>query len=167
MTEKLLAVATAAALRYPLDDPRLAGFLDAVDPVNRLAEASPGFVWRHRGPVGHADLRDVFGRPDVLLNISLWQDYPSLHAFTYRGSHGRYLTARERWFVPLPGTTTVLWWVPRDERPDPAAALARLLNLRRHGPSAQGFTVLRRWHPDGSVEPAARRRLPRWPTIIQ
>ncbi len=161
MTDELLAVVTAAALRHPLDDPRLAGFLDAVDPVNRLAEASPGFVWRHRGPVGHADLLDAFGRPDVLLNLSLWQDYPSLHAFTYRGLHGRYLSARERWFVPLPGITTALWWVPHDERPDPATALGRLLYLRRHGPSAQAFTVLRRWRPDGSPEPAARRRLPR------
>lgn len=161
MTDEFLAVVTAAALRYPLQDPRLAGFLDAVDPVNRLAEASPGFVWRSHGPVGHAELTEAFGRPDVLLNLSLWRDYPSLHAFTYRGLHGRCLSARERWFVPLPGPTTALWWVGRDERPDPSAALARLLYLRRHGPSPQAFTVLRRWRPDGSPEPAARRRLPR------
>ena len=28
------------------DDPRVAEFMDALDEVNALAEASPGFVWR-------------------------------------------------------------------------------------------------------------------------
>ncbi|MFT4294479.1 MAG: DUF3291 domain-containing protein [Micropruina sp.] len=160
MADPLLAVVTAAVLKYPLGDPRLAGFLDGVDRVNRLAEASPGFVWRHHGVVGHAALIEAFGHPDVLLNLSLWASYPDLHAFTYRGLHGRYLSARERWFVPLPGPTTALWWLDGDVRPDPDAALARLLQLRRHGPSARAFSVLRRWRPDGTPEPPARRRRP-------
>jgi uncharacterized protein DUF3291 len=153
-----LAVVTAAALRCRLDDPRLSDFLDGVDRVNRLAEASPGFVWRHRGPVGHAELLEAFGLTDVLLNLSVWEDYPALHAFTYRGLHGRYFSARERWFVPMTGPTTALWWVDGDDRPDPRTALARLVHLRRHGPSARAFTVLRRWRPDGSPELTARRR---------
>lgn len=158
MAGKILAVVTAAALRYPLGDPRLAGFLGAVDPVNRLAEASPGFVWRHRGPVGHADLIQALGHTDVLLNLSVWEDYPALHAFTYRGLHGRFLTARENWFVPIPGPTTALWWVDRGRLPDPGTATTRLLYLRRHGPSARAFTVLRRWRPDGTREPGRRHR---------
>ena len=30
---------------YPLDDPRMAGFVSRLDEVNALADRSPGFVW--------------------------------------------------------------------------------------------------------------------------
>ena len=33
-------------LRAALDSPELAAFVAALDPVNALAEQSPGFVWR-------------------------------------------------------------------------------------------------------------------------
>lgn len=157
-TAPLLAVVTAAALKHPLRDARMAEFVDGIERVNLLAAQSPGFVWRHRGPAGHAAVIDAFGHTDVLLNVSLWRDYPSLHAFIYRGLHGRYVTARERWFDPLPGPTTALWWVPPEQRPTPAQALGRLLLLRREGPSARAFTALRRWRPDGTPEPPHRRR---------
>ena len=32
-----------ARLIAPLDDPRIAGFVAALDPINRLGDASPGF----------------------------------------------------------------------------------------------------------------------------
>lgn len=152
-----LAVVSVAKPRYPMTDGRMLGFVEAVDRINRLAEQSPGFVWRHRGPVGHADLLQGVGG-DLLLNLSLWEDYPSFHAFTYRGLHGRYLSSRDRWFAPLPGPTTALWWLPRDDHPDPDEAIARLELVRREGPSPRAFTVLRRWEPDGTPGRPARRR---------
>ena len=152
MEAPVLAVASVARLKHPWGDDRLAGFVDGVDRVNRLAEASPGFRWRHRGPAGHADLIEAFGLADLLLNVSVWEDYASFHAFTYRGLHGRYLTARERWFVPVEGPTTALWWIDDDRRPDPSEALARITVLRREGPTPRAFTVLRRWRSDGTPE---------------
>ena len=38
----------------PLDDARMADFVNLLDEVNRLAELSPGFVWRLQGPSGNA-----------------------------------------------------------------------------------------------------------------
>jgi hypothetical protein len=48
-----LAQANVARQRAPLDSPEMAGFVVALDPVNRVAEASPGFVWRLRSSEAH------------------------------------------------------------------------------------------------------------------
>jgi hypothetical protein len=146
----LLAVVSVAQLRHPLDDHRMAGFVAGIDPVNRLAEASPGFVWRCRGVAGHSALLDAEEGGELLVNVSLWQTYLDFHRFTYRGAHGRYLSARARWFVSIPGPTTALWWsTGRDTSVDVEAALIRLRLLRRDGPSPHAFSVLRQWDADG------------------
>ena len=44
-------------LRAALDAPELAAFVAALDPVNALAEQSPGFVWRLKTGDGNSDRR--------------------------------------------------------------------------------------------------------------
>lgn len=150
----VLAVVNVAQLRHSLADESMSGFVDGIDPINRLAEASPGFIWRCRGAVGHSALL-VRGDGDLIVNVSVWESYPRFHDFVYRGAHGRYLTARARWFLSLPGPTTALWWTVADDRPRVDEALARLRLLRREGPSSRAFSVLRQWGPDG--RPGRRR----------
>jgi hypothetical protein len=41
-----LAQLNVARMRYLLDDPRMSGFTNALDPVNAIADATDGFVWR-------------------------------------------------------------------------------------------------------------------------
>ena len=41
-----LAQVNVATLRAPLDGPELAGFVAQLEPLNALADQSPGFVWR-------------------------------------------------------------------------------------------------------------------------
>jgi hypothetical protein len=41
-------------LAQVLDSPRLAGFVAALDPVNAVADAAPGFVWRLQTEDGNA-----------------------------------------------------------------------------------------------------------------
>ncbi len=41
-----LAELNIALLRAPIEDPMIAEFANALDEINTLAEASPGFVWR-------------------------------------------------------------------------------------------------------------------------
>ena len=36
-------------LLAPLDNPLIADFAAALEPVNALADAAPGFIWRDRG----------------------------------------------------------------------------------------------------------------------
>jgi hypothetical protein len=41
-----LAQINIARLVAPIGDPRIADFAAQLDPVNRMADAAPGFVWR-------------------------------------------------------------------------------------------------------------------------
>ena len=157
----LLAQVNVAVLRAPLDDPRMLGFAGAVRPVTRLAELSPGFVWRLDG--GHDLPVPVVEDGDrrVVVNLSLWTGYEPLHAYTFRGDHGALVRNRARWFEPPTGVPNALWWVRDDARPTAAEGIARLRHLRAHGPTPAAFSVKRRFTPDGrrtSSSPAPRRR---------
>ena len=125
------------------------GFVVALDPVNRIAERSPGFVWRLGSSQSHGatTLRD--GSFPVIVNLSVWESYEALHAFVYHSPHGAYLRRRARWFEPSPQPSTVLWWVEAGQRPTVEEALRRLRHLRAHEPSPQAFTLRRRFEPDG------------------
>ena len=54
LMEFVLAQVNIGRLRAPLDSPQLAGFMAALDPVNALADAAPGFVWRLQTEDGNA-----------------------------------------------------------------------------------------------------------------
>jgi hypothetical protein len=41
-----LAQANIARSKAALDDPLMQGFVEQLEPINRLADNSPGFVWR-------------------------------------------------------------------------------------------------------------------------
>ena len=49
-----LAQCNIARLTAPIDAPETADFVAALDPINALAEASPGFVWRLQDDSGNA-----------------------------------------------------------------------------------------------------------------
>ncbi len=127
-------------------------FTDAVARVNRLAERSPGFIWRYPTSDGHLSGADLLNDPLIIINLSAWQSYQHLHDFTYRSAHGHYVRRRAEWFTSLQSPTTALWWTAATSAPTPAEAIARLRHLRRLGPSPQAFTVRRRFDPNGRPE---------------
>ena len=47
-----LAQVNVARLAAPLDSPQLAGFVANLQPINAIADASPGFVWRLQTEAG-------------------------------------------------------------------------------------------------------------------
>ena len=64
----------------PTDDPRVAEFMDALERVNAIADAAPGFVWRLQTDAGNAtDLRP-FDDDRILLNMSVWETIEALRA---------------------------------------------------------------------------------------
>jgi hypothetical protein len=132
-------------MRGALDSAEMSGFVAALDPVYRLAEESPGFVWRLRdGAGGHVVVSDL-----MVVNVSVWRGYEPLHAFVYRSHHGALVKRRDRWFLPTPQPSTALWWIADGIRPTLADATARLAHLRRHGPTPQVFGLRRRFDPTG------------------
>lgn len=144
MSDLHLAQVNIALLRAPLDSPLLADFIAAIEPVNALADRSPGFVWRLQ--FGDADTRDVPSLDDerLVVNLSVWETLEELRAFTYTGAeHREVLRRRREWFQDIDRAHLALWWVPAGHRPDAAEAASRLDHLERHGPTPFAFTFRR------------------------
>jgi len=129
------------------DDPRMADFMAALDEINALAEASPGFVWRLQDEAGNATAIHAFDDPRLLLNMSVWRSLDELAAFTYKTAHTAFLKRRREWFEPLTGPHLVLWWIAAGHLPSIEEARDRLAHLERHGPSARAFTFRDRFPP--------------------
>ncbi|PRX97037.1 DUF3291 domain-containing protein [Allonocardiopsis opalescens] len=140
MTAHHLAQLNLVELRAPLESPEYAGFVALLDPINTLADRSPGFVWRLRAEDG-ADATSLrpFG-PDVLVNLTVWETREALWDFTYRSGHLDALRRRREWFSPMARPSQVMWWTPAGTLPTVAEAARRLALLTEHGPGPDAFT---------------------------
>lgn len=138
-----LAQFNVARIRHDLDDPRMAGFVAGLEPVNRLADAAPGFVWRLKDDTGNSTAVRPYPDPRVLVTLSVWRDLASFQAFAYSGVRALALARRDEWFEPPPEPSLVLWWLPAGALPTVEEAVERLEALRAHGPSATAFTTTR------------------------
>jgi hypothetical protein len=123
-----------------LDDPVMAGFVNRLDEINALADASPGFVWRLIVEDGNATYLRPFGDPRMLLNMSVWETAEQLRHFVYKTVHIELLRERHAWFEKLTNVYTALWWVPVGHIPSVDEAKRRLEHLEAHGPTEFAFT---------------------------
>jgi heme-degrading monooxygenase HmoA len=144
-----LAQINFATLLHPLDHPAIQGFVDRLAEINALAERSPGFVWRLMTEEGDATALRPAG-PDIIVNMSVWEDIESLRAFTYKTAHVEVLRRRRDWFRPPETAPFALWWIPAGSLPDLDDAARRLQSLDRDGPSAEAFTFKRSFPPPGA-----------------
>ena len=135
------------------DDPRVAGFFAALDRINALADASPGFVWRLQGEGNDAtDLRPT-PDPRLIVNLSVWTDADALFAYVYRSAHTPAMARRRDYFDRFEGAYQALWWVEADHIPTVDEALARLWMLDRYGPTPNAFTFKARFPAPGLAGP--------------
>ena len=132
-----LNVATALA---PLDSPQMAEFVEGLDPINAIAEASDGFVWRLKDDSGNATNVQYDAAPDLLVNMSVWEDVDSLKQFMFKTHHVDYLKQKRKWFQADQQATYVLWWVPTGHIPTIEEAMDKLDVLRKQGPSEAAFS---------------------------
>lgn len=135
--------------RHALDHPVMAGFASQLEAVNRLAQASTGFVWTAADEEA-GDATATFGSPLALANMSTWRSVDDLRRFVYRGLHGTALARRREWFEAPRGPAYVLWWVRAGHRPDWAEAKWRMEQLERLGPTPEAFTFRRAFSPEGA-----------------
>jgi len=134
-----LAQLNVARMKYAFDDPKMQEFIDRLDDINALADHAPGFVWRLQTDEGDATAIDFFGA-DTLVNMSIWEDLESLHAYVYRSAHNEVMAQRKLWFDRLEAAYSVLWWVPQGHIPTIEEAAERLDRLREQGSSPKAFT---------------------------
>ena len=83
MTTHHLAQVNLAYMRAAQDDPLLAGFVAQLDTINRLADVSPGFVWRYMSDTRVESERE-FLDSRVLFNLTVRDSIEALHAFTFK-----------------------------------------------------------------------------------
>jgi Domain of unknown function (DUF3291) len=138
-----LAEINVARLRYPLEDPRVADFVDNLDRVNALAEASEGFVWRLTDESGNATQIAAYDDPLIIVNMSVWTAPETLYEFAYRTMHRRFVQRRKEWFDLFGAAYLALWWVEEGDNPDVAEGRRRLAHLEHFGPTAYAFNFRR------------------------
>lgn len=136
-----LAQLNIGRILEPLDTPRMKDFVDNLDRINALAEATPGFVWRLIGE-GTNDATDLRPFPDdtLLVNMSVWTDLENLREYVYKTAHVEFLRRRKEWFELMNQPIYVLWWVPKGHIPSVVEAKDRLDHLVAHGPTRTAFT---------------------------
>ena len=127
-------------VRAPLDDPIMEGFRTQLDPINALADRTPGFVWRLQTEAGNAMAIRPFDDDRMAINMSVWESLEALQQFVYKSAHVGTLRDRQQWFEPIDGPILALWWIPAGHIPTLDEAKQRLDHLKAQGPSAHAFT---------------------------
>jgi hypothetical protein len=139
-------------IRGPIDSPIMADFVALLDPVNAVADASPGFVWRLQTEEGNATAVRPYEDEAIAVNMSVWESIDELAAFVYRSGHVDVMRRRREWFERMQ-VFMVLWWVPAGHLPSVEEAQERLEHLRLHGPTPYAFTFKARFEaPDAGLD---------------
>src|SRR5260370_38565944 len=85
-----LAQLNIGRLRYDLDDPRLADFIDNLARVNAIAERSEEFVWRLKDETGNATNIRAFEDPRMAVNMSVWESVEALAKYVWQTVQKRF-----------------------------------------------------------------------------
>jgi hypothetical protein len=143
-----LAQMNVGRIRARLEDPIMDGFRNQLDTINRLADATPGFVWRLQTEQGNSmAIRPYANDERMAITVSVWESLEALQQFVYRSAHAASLRDRRQWFEPSDGPSLALWWIPAGHIPTVAEAIDRLQLLRERGPSPDGFTFRKPFPP--------------------
>ena len=126
-------------------------FRTNLDPINALAEVSPGFVWRLQDEDGNATGIKPFGDELEIINLTVWESIDALADFTYRSAHKEILRRRREFFEAPTKPIVCLWWIPEGTIPTIEDAIARLEHLRAHGPTPTAFTFRVRFEPGDDI----------------
>jgi hypothetical protein len=150
-----IAEVNVGRLIAPVEHPRMAEFVSALDRINALADAQPGFVWRLTGAGNNAvDLRPDPGDALQAINASIWEGIDQLAAFAYRTEHREFVRRRHEWFETPQEPYLALWWVQAGHTPSLAECVERLTRMRAQGPTPQAFDFRTRF-PAPAAESAA------------
>jgi len=146
-----LAQANIAKFRAKLDHSSMKEFVDFLEPVNRFAEESEGFVWRLKDEQGRSAsyIESPFKDEMRAVNISVWKNVESFKDFVYNSVHSYFLRNKKKWFDVKGTSQFVLWWMPIDEFPTLTLAKEKLERLEKDGPTSSAFTLREFYNPEG------------------
>jgi len=146
-----LAQANIAKFRAKLNHPSMKEFVDFLEPVNRFAEESEGFVWRLKDEQGRSAsyIESPFKDEMMAVNISVWQNVESFKDFVYNSVHSYFLRNKKKWFDVKGTSQFVLWLMPIDELPTLTLAKEKLERLEKDDPTSSAFTLREFYNPEG------------------
>src|SRR5688572_10230314 len=140
-----LAQLNIARMLAPIDSPVMADFVANLDPINRLAENSNGFVWRLKDETNNATSIRIFDDDFLIVNMSVWESVDALYQYVYQSDHVEVFKRRKEWFEKMPEMHMVLWYIPVGSIPSVADAEERLTYLRRHGETPYAFSFRKKF----------------------
>src|SRR5215467_11201469 len=143
MTHYHLAQINIGRMLGPIDSAVMAEFVANLDPVNQIADRSPGFVWRFQTESGGATAVQVFDDPLVIVNFSIWESVETLREFVYNSGHVLRLRRRSEWFEKPTQAHMAMWWIPAGHIPSVAAARERLEFRQKHGDTPVAFSFVK------------------------
>jgi len=136
-----IAQINIAKCRASLDDPLMQEFVDNLEPINAIADASPGFVWRLQDEGGDATSFQLFADPLIISNLSVWESIVALNACMFKTHHIKFLQRRGEWFEKPDQASHVLWRIEPGHIPTLDEARAQLEYLRANGESEYAFSI--------------------------
>jgi hypothetical protein len=140
MSQYHLAQINIARMLATIDDPIMADFVTQLPPINALADASPGFIWRLQTESGDATSIKVYDDEMVIVNLTVWESVETLKEYVYKSAHRGVLRDRKRWFEKFDGPYYALWWIPAGHLPDSQEGKEHLEYLRAHGDTQHAFS---------------------------
>ena len=152
--EHHLAQLNVARFKMSLEEPAMAGFVAALDPLNAIADATEGFVWRLQTEEGNATAIHAFEDDLMLVNMSVWESIEALADYVYGRDHVAVMRRRREWAERLAEAHLCLWWIPAGSLPTVDEAKERLEHRREHGPTPYSFSFKKRFSP-GEAEVAS------------
>ncbi|WP_103068636.1 DUF3291 domain-containing protein [Aquimarina sediminis] len=151
MSKKYIAEINIARMKAPLDSPLLKEFVDFLDPINKMADESPGFIWRLKDEDGSAaaNIESPLEDDMMLINMSVWEDLETLKNFTYGTAHSYFVRAGRKWFERMKSPHMALWWIDSDHIPTMHEAMSKLEGIDKNGLTAGAFTFKKIFNPEG------------------
>jgi len=142
-----LAQVNVGRIVAPIDSPEMAGFVSQLQPINALADNSPGFIWRLQTPAGDATAIQPYDDPRININLSVWESVEALKQFVYQSRHIGPLRDRLKWFEKPVEAHMAMWWVPAGHIPSVEEAKERLQFRRTWGDTAVAFSFTAPYPP--------------------
>ena len=125
-TKMHLAQVNIGRILGPIDSPIMAEFKANLDPINALAEATEGFVWRLKSDSGNATDIVYSEDPFEIVNMSVWESVESLRGYVHKSHHLDFFKPRADWFEKSAQASYTLWWIPKGHIPTVAEAREEL-----------------------------------------
>ncbi len=97
--------------------------------------SSGGLKMKERDENGHT----VFGGPDTLLTLSVWETPQQLEHFVWNTVHKQIYNRKADWFKQMKSHHLVMWWVEEGHKPSLEEAKERLDHLNSKGDSELAF----------------------------